>query len=106
MTRFPTHRHLSWAGLCPRLDESAGKGKSPRPRHSSGWLKTLLIQTAWTTIRGKNTYYRARFLRVKARGSVVSEDAFSAVRGLSRLTQCPRRSTRSKGQTGYALLFQ
>ena len=26
MTRFPTVGHLiSWAGLCPRLDESAGK---------------------------------------------------------------------------------
>jgi transposase len=34
MTRFPTAGHLvSWAGLCPRLDESAGKRRSTRIRH-------------------------------------------------------------------------
>jgi transposase len=33
MTRFPTASHLiSWAGLCPRLDESAGKHRSRRIR--------------------------------------------------------------------------
>ena len=31
MSRFPTAGHLvSWAGLCPRLDESAGKQRSTR----------------------------------------------------------------------------
>jgi transposase len=39
MTRFPSVGHLiSWAGLCPRLDESAGKRRSTRPdgvRHGS-----------------------------------------------------------------------
>lgn len=31
MTRFPTSGHLvSWAGLCPRVDESAGKRRSNR----------------------------------------------------------------------------
>ena len=68
MTRFPTHQHLvSWACLCPRLDESAGRRKSTRTRVGGGWLKTLLIQTAWTTIRRKDSYYRAQFLRLKAR---------------------------------------
>jgi transposase len=29
MSRFPTAGHLvSWAGLCPRNDESAGKRRS------------------------------------------------------------------------------
>jgi transposase len=68
MSRFPTHQHLvSWACLCPRLDESAGRRKSTRTRVGGGWLKTLLIQTAWTTIRRKDSYYRAQFLRLKAR---------------------------------------
>ena len=68
MSRFPTHQHwVSWACLCPRLDESAGRRKSTRTRVGGGWLKTLLIQTAWTTIRGKDTYYRAQFLRLKSR---------------------------------------
>ena len=33
MSRFPTQRHLlSWAGLCPKNDESAGKRRSNRMR--------------------------------------------------------------------------
>ena len=33
MSRFPTVRHLiSWAGLCPKNDESAGKRRSNRMR--------------------------------------------------------------------------
>ena len=49
MTAFPTAGHLvSWAGLCPRLDESAGKRRSTRVRHGAPWLKTTLVQTAWS----------------------------------------------------------
>jgi len=44
MSRFPTAGHLiSWAGLCPRLDESAGKRRSTRTRRSGTWLKTTLV---------------------------------------------------------------
>ena len=44
MTRFPGPGHLvSWAGLCPRLDESAGKRRSTRIRHATPWLKTALV---------------------------------------------------------------
>src|SRR3954469_17642023 len=48
MSRFPTPAHLvSWAGLCPRNDESAGQRRSTRLRHGAPWLKTLLEQAAW-----------------------------------------------------------
>ena len=48
MSRFPTVGHLiSWAGLCPRNDESAGKRRSNRMRKGAPWLKTTLIQCAW-----------------------------------------------------------
>ncbi len=48
MAQFPTAGHLvSWAGLCPRLDESAGKRRSTRIRHATPWLKTMLVQAAW-----------------------------------------------------------
>ena len=48
MTRFPTAGHLvSWAGLCPRMDESAGKRRSTRIRPSPQWLKPMLVQAAW-----------------------------------------------------------
>src|SRR6516164_6696517 len=65
MTRFPTAGHLvSWAGLCPRLDESAGKRRSTRTRHGAPWLKTTLVQAAWAASRKKNSYLRAQFLRL------------------------------------------
>lgn len=67
MRKFPTSAHLvSWAGLCPRLDESAGKRKSSRTRRQN-WIKTMLVQTAWAAVKTKHTYYRALFLRLKAR---------------------------------------
>lgn len=68
MTRFPTIGHLiSWAGLCPRSDESAGKRRSTRIRKGAPWLKTLLLQSAWAAARVKGTYLQAQFLRLKAR---------------------------------------
>ena len=68
MTRFPTAAHLiSWAGLCPRNDESAGKRRSTKLRNGAPWLKTLLVQTAWCATRAKGTYLRTLFGRLKAR---------------------------------------
>lgn len=68
MSRFPSAGHLvSWAGLCPRLDESAGKRRSTRIRHATPWLKTTLIQAAWAATRKKGSYLQAQFLRVKNR---------------------------------------
>jgi len=68
MSTFPTPGHLvSWAGLCPRLDESAGKRRSTRTRPSAPWLKTTLVQAAWAAARKKDSYFRAQFLRLKTR---------------------------------------
>jgi transposase len=68
MSRFPSAEHLtSWAGLCPRNDESAGKRRSTRIRKSANWLKTILVQAAWAAVRVKDSYYRALFVRLKAR---------------------------------------
>ena len=68
MARFPSAGHLiSWAGLCPRNDESAGKRRSTRLRKGATWLKTTLVQAAWSATRAKNTYLRAQFLRIKGR---------------------------------------
>jgi len=68
MSRFPTAGHLrSWAGLCPRMDESAGKRRSTRLRKGAPWLKTVLVQAAWAAVRTKGSYLRAQFLRLKAR---------------------------------------
>ena len=68
MSRFATAGHLiSWAGLCPRNDESAGKRRSTRLRKGAPWLKTTLIQCAWSGVRKKGTYLNAQFQRLKAR---------------------------------------
>ena len=66
MSRFPTARHLvSWAGMCPGQNESAGKRKSTR--QGDPWLKVTLVQCAWAAKRQKNSYYRARFFRIQSR---------------------------------------
>src|SRR5262249_10833797 len=68
MSRFPSDGHLvSWAGICPRNDESAGKRRSNRLRKGAPWLKTMLVQCAWSAVRQKDTYLRAQFYHVKAR---------------------------------------
>lgn len=68
MSRFPSAGHLvSWAGLCPRMDESAGKRMSNRTRQGAPWLKTVLVQAAWPATTKRNSYFRAQFQRLKAR---------------------------------------
>jgi transposase len=68
MTRFTTAGHLiSWAGLCPRSDESAGKRRSTRVRKGGTWLKTTLVTAAWAAVRTRGSYLRAQFLRLKSR---------------------------------------
>jgi transposase len=65
---FPTAAHLvSWAGLAPRLDESAGKRRSTRTRPSAPWLKTTMVQAAWGAARTKDSYFHAQFARLKSR---------------------------------------
>jgi transposase len=68
MSRFPSVGHLiSWAGFCPRLDESAGKRRSTRTRQSAPWLKPTLVNAAWAATHKKDGYLRAQFVRIKSR---------------------------------------
>lgn len=68
MSRFPTAGHLvSWAGLCPRMAESAGRKRSVRLRKGAPWLKADLVQSAWAATRANGTYLQAQFLRLRAR---------------------------------------
>lgn len=68
MTRFASDAHLrSWAGFCPRNDESAGKRRSTRVRKGAPWLKTTLITAAWAAVRVKDSYLQAQFHRLRAR---------------------------------------
>lgn len=66
--QFPTAGSLvSWAGLCPGSDESAGKRRSTRLRKGNPWLRTALVQAAWAATRKKDGYLRALFQRLRAR---------------------------------------
>lgn len=68
MSRFRTEGYLiSWAGLCPKNDESAGKRRSTRMKKGAPWLKTTLVQCAWAATRTKGTYLHAQYLRLRSR---------------------------------------
>jgi transposase len=71
MSRFPTDAHFfSWACICPRSDESAGKRRSTRIRKGSPWLKTALVQCAHSAVRMKGSYFHAQFHRIRSRRGV------------------------------------
>ena len=68
MSRFPTAAHLvSWAGLSPRSDESAGKRRNTRIGKGGQWLKATLVQAAWAATRRKESHLRGLFLRLKGK---------------------------------------
>jgi transposase len=68
MSVFPSDDHLvSWARLCPRSDESAGKRRNKRTLKGSRWLKPTLVQIAWAAIRTKHSAFRSYFYRLRPR---------------------------------------
>ena len=46
---------VSWAGLCPRNDESAGVIKSKKITKGNNHVKTVLCQCAWAAVTTRNT---------------------------------------------------
>jgi transposase len=68
MSHFPTSAQLiSWAGMCPRNDESAGKRRSTRVRRAGPWLKPHLVQAAWAAIKKKDSCLRTQYYRLRSR---------------------------------------
>lgn len=68
MRQFPCAGHLiSWAGLCPRLDESAGRRRSTRVRKGAPWLKPVLVQSGLAAGRTKGSSFQARYWSLKGR---------------------------------------
>ena len=68
MSRFPTaDAVVAWAGLCPGQDESAGKHRSRKLKKGGQWLKATLVQCAWAAVKNKDTYFHAKYLRIKRR---------------------------------------
>ena len=60
---------VSWAGLCPGNNESAGKRKSGRNAVRNHPFKTILVQVAWAAIKKKGSYYKAKYYKLKVRRS-------------------------------------
>jgi transposase len=68
MTRFPNADHLvSWAGMCPGTNESAGKRRRTRTRKGNQTLRRTLTEAGHAAGRTKNTYLGASYQRIKAR---------------------------------------
>ena len=68
MGRFPTAAHLaSWAGVCPGVNESAGKRTSSRARPGNRWLRAALVEAARAAARSKDTYLAAQYARLAGR---------------------------------------
>ena len=69
MGHFKTHRHLaSWAGVCPGNNESAGKKMSSRTTRGNKYLKTTLVEAAWSATRSKiNPLLAIKYRAIKAR---------------------------------------
>ena len=68
MARFGTSARLSsWAGMCPGMNESAGKRRSSRTRKGSKWLGANLAEAAEAAGHSKTTYLGAQFQRLRGR---------------------------------------
>jgi len=68
MTRFPSANHaVSWAGLAPGKNESAGRNRSSRTTKGNKHLKSLLVQAAHTLARSKDNYLGALFRRIASK---------------------------------------
>ena len=58
---------ISWCGLCPAANESAGKKKSTRIGKGGHYLKPLMIQCALAAVQNKNSYYGIKYARLRAK---------------------------------------
>jgi transposase len=68
MEQFISYKNLaSWAGVCPGNNESAGKKKSSRTTQGNKYLKTTLIECAWSASHTKNTQLSYKYTVLASR---------------------------------------
>jgi transposase len=68
MSVFKSAGHLAaWAGVCPGNNESAGKKKKGPARKGNVHLMTALVEAAHCASRKKDSYFKDKFFRLKAR---------------------------------------
>lgn len=77
VSSFEQPSHLvSWSGLKPRNDESAGKIKSKRITHGNKFLRKTLVECAWAASKTQNCFfskfsYRQVMVRRKSKMKVI-----------------------------------
>jgi hypothetical protein len=68
MSVFGSAEHLvSWAAICPGLNQSGGRRRSGRTRHGNRWLRTALTEAARAAARSKNTYLASHYWQIRGR---------------------------------------
>ena len=78
MDKFQSPEKLAaWLGLCPADNTSAKKRKKNGSRQGNTLAKTTIITCAHSAIMKKNSYFYARFVRIKGRRG--SKKAYVAV---------------------------
>lgn len=64
MESFQTPKKLvSWVGLRPRNEESAGKIKSRKIVHGNRFLRKTMVECSWSASRTKDSFYSKFFYR-------------------------------------------
>ena len=58
---------MSWSGVCPGNNESAGKKFRTNTRKGNAHLVSTLVESAWACTHVKNSHFRRRYHRIKAR---------------------------------------
>ena len=68
LTTFPTAEKMaSWAGLCPGNRESAGIKKGSQTTQGNSYLRTTLVQCAWSATRKTGCIFQTRFRELSPR---------------------------------------
>lgn len=58
---------VSWCGLVPGCNESAGKKKSSKIRKGNLFLKATIVECAHSAVRHKESYFYAKYCKLAAR---------------------------------------
>jgi transposase len=68
MSVFPDEHHLvSWCGMCPGNEESAGRRLRSRTRKGNRWLRRALAEAAWAASHVKDSYLSAQYRRLASK---------------------------------------
>ena len=68
MGQFPSDAALvSWAGMCPGNEESAGKRKRGKTTKGDRWLRRALVEAAWAATHTHDTYLASQYHRLAGR---------------------------------------